>query len=504
MAMSKNDVDMKRRDVLRTAMGGLVGFVASGLLPAELGVPHAHAAVVTPNPIGPRIQKSGVAVEIVDFAKPPASSSARPYAALNYLYHAGDGSRRLFVCDSRGKLWRVDAATGAASLFLDVAKARGAAFVTGQQTGVRSFAFHPDSARSGRPGYRRLYTAHTETAASRPAGVKLFAMASNIPVHHHNVVAEWRVRPDGSVDPATRRELFRVAQYGPDHCLDQILFDPSLRPGQAGYGLMYIGVGDGGNTPTYPDRYGHAQNPACALGKILRIDPLAASGAAYRVPGDNPFVGRSGVLPEIWALGLRHPQNLSFDRGVAGRLIFTDIGQAWIEEVHIGVRGGNYGWPLREGTFATERGNKDILHTLPADDTWRLPGDATKRSFVYPVAQYDRSEAFDAQGRPFGSEKLAITGGFVYRGTTIPALAGHYVCGDLVNGRIFHVPVSQLKLGSVAQLKELTLKRSGQVVTLRQLVGYSERVDLRFGEGEDGALYVLTKQDGKIRKLRPA
>lgn len=499
--MKRHDLDIERRHLLRTAMGGLIGFLASGLPPSRVGAPHAHAAVVSPNPIGARIQKSGVAVEIADFSKPPASSTVRPYAALNYLYHAGDGSRRLFACDSRGKLWGIDPVSGAASLFLDVAKARGSAFVTGQQTGLRSFAFHPDFARSGRPGFGRLYTAHTETAASRPASVKLFAMTSTIRVDHHNVVAEWRRGSDGSF---SRRELFRVAQYRPDHCLDQILFDPSLRPGQAGYGLMFVGLGDGGNTPAYPDQYNHAQNPARALGKILRIDPLAASGAAYRVPGDNPFVGRSGVLPEIWALGLRHPQNLSFDRGVAGRLIFTDIGQAWVEEVNIGVRGGNYGWPLREGTFATQRGDEDILHTLPADDTWRFPGDATKRPFVYPVAQYDRSEAFDAQGRPFGSDRLGIAGGFVYRGSAIPALAGHYVCGDLVNGRIFHVPASQLKLGAVAQLRELTLKRNGQVVTLRQVVGLSERVDLRFGEGEDGALYVLTKQDGKIRKLRAA
>jgi glucose/arabinose dehydrogenase len=268
-----------------------------------------------------------------------------------------------------------------------------------------------------------------------------------------------------------------------------------------GYGLMYVGVGDGGNTPTDPDLYRHAQDPGRALGKILRIDPLGVGGVGYQVPRDNPFIGRAGILPEIWAFGLRHPQNLSFDRGVAGRLIFSDIGQAWIEEVNLGVSGGNYGWPLREGTFATEPGNPLVLHSLPADDTWQFPGDPTKRRFVYPVAQYDRSEAFDPKGRPFGSDRLAITGGFVYRGKAIPALVGHYVCGDLVNGRIFHVPSSQLRLGAVAQLKELTLKRGGRVVTLRQLVGNLARVDLRFGEGEDGELYVLTKQDGVIRKL---
>ena len=96
---------------------------------------------------------------------------------------------------------------------------------------------------------------------------------------------------------------------------------------------------------------------------------------------------------------------------------------------------------------------------------------------------------------------MAITGGFVYRGTAIPGLDGHYIFGDLVNGRIFHVPVSELHLGSQATIKELTLTRNKAPVTLQQLVGTTDRVDMRFGLSESGSIYVMTKQDGKIRRF---
>ena len=138
---------------------------------------------------------------------------------------------------------------------------------------------------------------------------------------------------------------------------------------------------------------------------------------------------------------------------------------------------------------------------MPTPDGWRLPGEAALRPFAYPVAQYDRSEGFAAAGAPLAGGYLAITGGFVYRGSAVPALAGHYLCGDLVNGRIFHVPLSELRPGRQAPLRELTLTRGGGEVTLLGLMGARNRVDLRLGEGEDGAIYVLSKQDGMIRKL---
>ena len=157
----------------------------------------------------------------------------------------------------------------------------------------------------GPTGYRKLYTAHTETAASRAASVPLFAMAPSTPVDHHNVITEWKVYVTNRdlVDPNSRREILRIAQHRTDHSTDTILFNPTAKAGQADYGKLYIGTGDGGNTPDHPDMYNHAQDPKRALGKILRIDPLPQSGGRrYGVPPDNPHSSTPDWLPEIWAM----------------------------------------------------------------------------------------------------------------------------------------------------------------------------------------------------------
>jgi glucose/arabinose dehydrogenase len=480
---------MGRRALLDLAVGGLGVAAALPLsIPEAQGAPAdpEAGALATPNPIKPRIAKSGLTVSLVDFSKPTATSSARPFANLNFLYHAGDGTSRLFANDSRGKLWRIDRSTGAFSLFLDLKAARGSALVAnGLQQGLRSFAFHPDFARSGRPGYRKLYTISTETPGSRPSGVKL--LAGSYPVVLHDVIAEWSlsVSNPSLVDPKSRREVLRIAEWARDHNADQLMFDPNAAVGGTAYGKLLIGTGDGGNFPSQPDPYNQAQNRLSPLGKILRINPLKSGSAAYTIPSDNPFVGKAGYEPSIWALGLRHPQNFSFDRGGAKRLIMTDIGQYHIEEVNIGIKGANYGWPLREGTFVTDRLDEQKLYARPTDDA--------SRGYTYPVAQYDHDDG------------KAITGGFVYRGTRVPALAGQYLCGDMVNGRIFHAPAADLKPGATVALKELTLRRNGNAVTLTTLCGGANgRVDLRFGQDQWGEIYILTKQDGRIRKLAPA
>jgi hypothetical protein len=386
-----------RRAVVRTALAGVGGLAASGLLPPAAGEAYAAPAdpragpAVTPNPIGAPVRPSGLAVELLDFCAPPRTSAAPPYAHLNFLYHAGDGSGFVYACDGRGRIWRIDPA-GMARLFLDVKKARAGALLfimsSGRSTtGLRSFAFHPDFARAGRRGFGKLYTATTETAGSYLGGdVPLFSDPA-YPVHSHCVVAEWGADPadPARVDPATRREVLRAAVYKDDHNIDQLMFDPNLRPGQAGYGAMYVGVGDGGNVPSRPDPYNQAQNLGRALGKILRINPLRQPGGKpYGIPADNPFVGRAGALPEIWAYGLRHPLNMSFDTGGNGALIITDIGQEHVEEVNLGVKGANYGWPEREGTYVTDRRDGTVLYAPPADDT--------ARGFTFPVAQYDHYE----------------------------------------------------------------------------------------------------------------
>lgn len=479
-----------RRTILDFAVGTLGAAAAlSALAPAARGAPAdpGAGARVTPDPIKARIARSGLAVSLVDFCAPTRTNAGMPYAALNFLYYAGDGSSRVFANDSRGKLWRIDRNTGAFNLFLDLKAARGSALVTTRlQQGFRSFAFHPDFARPGRPGHRKLYTISTETPASKPAAVRLLAGA--YPVVQHDVLAEWSVSAANPniVDRSSRREVLRIAEWAAnDHNADQLMFDPHATVGSAAYGKLFIGTGDGGNFGSHPDPYDQAQDRLSPLGKILRIDPLRSGSAGYTVPGDNPFVGRAGYEPAIWALGLRHPQNFSFDRGGARRMILTDIGQKQIEEVNIGIKGANYGWPLREGRFVTDRTDENTLYALPADDA--------ARGFTYPVAQYDHDEG------------KAITGGFVYRGTRVPALAGQYLCGDLVNGRIFHAPAAELRPGASVTLRELTLRQGGRPVTLAALIGRADgRVDLRFGQDQWGEIYILTKQDGRIRRLAPA
>jgi glucose/arabinose dehydrogenase len=177
--------------------------------------------------------------------------------------------------------------------------------------------------------------------------------------------------------------------------------------------------------------------------------------------------------------------------GGGGTFLIADVGQEHIEEINVGVKGANYGWPLREGTFVTDRADGRVLYAPPADDT--------KKGFTFPVAQFDHFE----NGTDLG--KVAVTGGFVYRGSAVPDLLGHYLFGDIVSGRVFHIPIAELKLGSQAVVRELTLLSGGRPTTLRALVASpnpDNRVDLRFGQDAFGEVYIMTKQDGVIRKLR--
>jgi Glucose / Sorbosone dehydrogenase len=495
---------LRRREAVRTTLVGLGGLAAAQVLPGAVGEAEAAPASpgagpqVTPNPIKVPIEKSGLAVELVDFCAPPRTSSAPPYALINTCYHAGLGSGRLFANDTRGKLYQIDRRTGEATVVLDVLGARGgfsranpsrggALIKHTRTTGLRSFAFHPDYARRGEPGYGKLYTATTETPASRPGGVRVFA--GDHPVEIDCVVAEWSADATNlwRINPNSRRELFRITMYGSDHNIDQLIFDPNLGPGDEGYGLMFMGVGDGGSR-AIADPYKQAQNPKRLAGKVLCIDPLRqGDGRAYKVPNTNPFFGDRAYWGEIWALGFRHPENLCFDAGGDGTFFISDIGDSMIEEVNIGVRGGNYGWPLREGTFVTDQSTSLTLYALGTADRGR--------NFTYPVAQYDHSEG------------KAITVGYVYRGTRVPDLVGHLLFGDIRNGRVFHVPAAELRLGRQATIKELTLLRGGRPVTMLALVGASNppgRVDLRFGQDDDGEMYVVSKQDGMIRRIAAA
>lgn len=454
----------------------------------ENGAGDDRGRLATPNPIREPVRRGEVRVEVDEVVTTPSLGRA-PEAGLVQLEAAPDGSDRLFAVDQRGVVHVYLRGEDRLSPepFLDLREVRGDALVTDlQQSGLRSLAFHPDFATPGSPGYGLVYTSSSETVESAAESTQVLRSQSRAAARH-GVVAEWQVDPadPDRLDPASRREVFRVEQAGDSHALDLVAFNPTARSGDADYGNLYVGVGDG----TFADRRpeppgeGEAQDPSAAPGSVLRVNPLASGAEPYSVPADNPFVGREGYLPEVWAYGLRNPERFSWDPQT-GKMLITDIGQGNVEEVNLGAPGANYGWELREGTFVTDPDDDGRLYDLPEGDE--------ALGFAYPVAQYDHDDGTNA-----------VAGGFVYRGQDIPELYGRYVFGDIPQGRLFYVPADELRQGRQAEVRELTLlDDEGEPTTLKDLVDGDDRADLRLGRDAEGELLLISKQDNSVRALR--
>ena len=414
----------------------------------------------------------------------PATGDGAPRARLNYLDTPPDDSGRLFVADMAGIVYVIRDGRPATKPFLDLRASRHA-FTAGQlfEEGLVSFAFHPDYDHRGQPGYRKFYTFSTER---RGSGAPTFtAPVPTTPTAHDDVIVEWTAdsRDEDAIDPASAREVLRIAHPRHDHVGGEIAFDRAAAPGDPEFGKLYVSVGDGGNTVArngQVDEWRTAQNLMLPLGKMLRIDPLAREGRPYTVPADNPFARDAHALPEIWAYGLRNPERFSFDTGGTRKLLIADIGQDQAEEIDVGSPGANYGWSEREGNRMVSHGDETRRLGLPLGDF--LAG------YTYPALTY---------GHHLGR---AITGGYVYRGNALPELRGMYVFGDIVSGRLFAADVVRLSSGAQAPFYELPLVHRGRPRTLLDIVG-AGRADLRIGVDRRGELYLLTKQDGMIRRL---
>jgi glucose/arabinose dehydrogenase len=410
------------------------------------------------------------------------------YARLQYLLPIRDGTGRLVISDLRGLLYVVDASGKNLATYLDLRKATDnfADGIFPNEAGLLGFAFHPEFGQQGKPGYGKFYTAYSATVDSGKA-----AYLEGPALTQKSVIKEWTANDSrANVFAGASRELFRAGQFSPNHNIGTLAFNHGVGPGSPDYGMLYVCMGDGGGAY---DTFDYGQSLAEPLGALMRIDPLGGGrrGRAYGIPADNPFVGRSGVAEEIWAYGLRHPQQFSFDTD--GRLFINDIGQNHVEEVNIGVAGANYGWRVREGTFAT---GYDAGIGISAS-VFKKPRPA--RKYTGPVAQYDHDE-----GNAIGS-------GFVYRGSAIPSLRGKYVAADIVLGRLFYFDVGRLRPGKPAKLRELQIEVDGKTQSMLDAVGYENsyarhlnRADLRMGIDDAGELYLVTKGDGWVRKIVPA
>ena len=446
------------------------------------------------DPIPDPIRKGDLVVEATAFVRAPRTADStlnaptnRAYARIQYLTPIGDGSGRLVFNDLRGLLYITDEHGMEPVTYLDI-RTREVGFddsMFPNETGLLGFAFHPQFGSSGTPGFGKFYTAYSARSNSGRADY-----LDDDAESHESVIREWTADdPRANVFSGTSREVFRIGQFAANHNIGTIAFNPTVAAGSPDYGLLYAGLGDGGSAHDPRDFGQSLREP---LGAIVRIDPLRVDGSrGYGIPADNPFVDEAGAAPEIWAYGLRHPQQFSWDTD--GRMFVGDIGQDFVEEVNLGVPGANYGWRLREGAFATDYaigpGRRGRVYPRPAQD---------EHPFVYPVAQYDHDDGY------------AIGGGLVYRGRAIPALQGKYVFTDFPLGRVLYIDADMLVPDRMAEIRELRLIVDGHERDLVDVAGFpntyapGDRVDARLGLDSAGELYLLTKGDGWVRKLEPA
>lgn len=306
---------------------------------------------------------------------PAAPSVIGGFAHPTAMAAPDDGSDRLFVTDQAGVIRVVEHGSVLKAPALDI---RGRVGSQGNEQGLLGLAFPPGFAKKG---YAYIY--FTDTSGTS----QLYRL--------HVSAADPNV-----FDPSTMQSLLTVAQPFANHNGGQLAFGPD--------GYLYFGLGDGGSGGDPGNR---AQNLSVLLGKILRIDTESAPDApGYGIPPDNPFVGRSGARPEIWAYGLRNPWRFSFDPPT-GDMWIADVGQdRWEEIDHVAggsPAGLNFGWSLYEG-----------------NELFKARSRVTA-GYVWPVFTYSHRDG------------ISVTGGYVYRGAAYPAMRGLYVFGDYGSGKIW-------------------------------------------------------------------
>jgi len=337
------------------------------------------------------------------------------------IVNAGDGTNRLFIVGQTGiiSVFENSANAAASTVFLDIADR---VLYSGEQ-GLLGLAFHPNYAQNG--------YFYVDYVAANPT---------------RTVIARYTATPytANQADRNSELILLEIDQPFANHKGGQLAFGPD--------GYLYIGMGDGGSGG---DPFGNGQNCSTLLGKILRIDVNTfSSGRNYAIPADNPFKDNTlGYKEEIYAYGFRNPWRFSFDVQT-GRLWVGDVGQNIVEEIDLVQNGKNYGWNIMEGSLCYN----------PASG-------CNQTGLELPVYEYNHT-----------SGNIAIIGGYVYRGSSLPTLQSAYIYGDYGSGRIW----------------ALTYNAAG--ASLNILVIESNLTISSFGVDEQKELYICAF-DGKIYHL---
>jgi len=417
------------------------------------------------NPIEDTVQSSGIVIDLEFITQFPATQNKAPTARINKI-DCERGSGRLFAHDLRGFLYELK--DGKPSLYLSIKEFK-KNFVDspGLATGFGSFTFHPDFMSNG-----LFYTTHNEPAGTKQAD---FYYSDTINVEVQSVVTEWKSEHPGSdTFVGTSRELMRINFVTGLHGTQEISFNPTSTKSDLDYGMLYIGIGDGGGAlKGFPHiAYNHGTK---IWTSISRIDPRGnnSENGKYGIPADNPFVNSPDKRKEIWAYGFRNPNRMTWDK--SGRLLATDIGKSNIEELNVVEPGKFYGWPIREGTIRLDPyGDINKAYPLPENDT--------DYSVTYPLIQFDHDDG------------NAISGGFIAKGSP---LNGKYIFGDVPRGILY---ISDLNVEKPV-IQTIKASIDNELIDFHKLCG-SRRIDLRFGKGCNGEVYIYTKADGKVYKIK--
>lgn len=430
-------------------------------------------------------------VRVIEFATVPNNGGETPWMSL-LIDEPGTG--RLFVNDMHGPLYSVSYDGRTVTPYVDINAEQWGVGVESRRRGlgVQSFAFHPQFIQPGTPGFGKLYV-WTDTSNTAPAPDFVPGGGDDT---HDTVLLEWTADTPGATtyDGGPPRELLRIEQPFLNHNGGHMSFNPLARPGDSDFGLLYIGMADGGSGG---DPLDNAQNLGAAFGKIHRLDPLGSNSVNgnYGIPDDNPFAndGDPTTLGEIYAYGVRNPHRFSWDPR-NGNLFVGDIGQDFVEELSLVTAGANLGWNDWEGSFR-----------YVSRQEVSLVDQRGETAVTFPVAEYDHSD-------PLLGPRYAITGGIVYRSNAIAQLENLVVFGDLFNGELFYIDADELPSGGQKAIRRILLNHDGESKTFFQIVQEKNteqgkpptpRADLRFGTGPDGRLFLLNKHDGIIRMLVP-
>jgi glucose/arabinose dehydrogenase len=458
------------------------------------GTPPPLPPGFTARPLADIDSTSNVAVvNIAEFATIPDAGGAAPRLMS---FQDEPGTRRLFVNEMRGGLFSVSYDGKTVTRYLDTNDSTWGQPIQsqGRERGLQAFAFHPQFAQAGTPGYGKFYTwadvQDTTKAVDFKPGIAATA--------DHDVLLEWTAKNPraATYDGGPPRELMRWQDPYANHNGGALAFNPLARAGSEDFGLLYVSIGDGGSGG---DPNNFAQNLGSAFGKLFRIDPLGKNSpnGKYGIPSSNPFAKgqKPGAMGEIYAYGIRNIQRLAWDPA-NGDLYYSEIGQNVVEEIGRIKKGDNLGWNIWEGSY--KYGQRGVDTSSPRSDA----------STVYPLVEFQHADALWAP-----NTRAAASGLVVYRGP-IGAIRNKVLFSELVHGEVFWFDLTRLPQGGSSGIHRVLFRTPGSTAarTMHTIVREKNeaqgktpapRVDPRLSLANDGRVFVINKGDGVIRVITP-